>query len=246
MQNKKYISLLVAIGISLGLIATSPVFAQTNSSSGKGIGKVERQIKKPIITGTVATINGISFTVTTKAKHKGGVATTYIVDASNATVTKNGVVSTISSIAVGDKVMIQGTLNGTNVVAQTIRDGITKKLPAEPIIQGNGQPIVAGSVTSISGSTITITNKSNVIYTIDASNAKILVKNQTSSISNVIVGDNLIVQGTVNGTSVVASSVIDQKAPANNNTGNSSGDNQKSYKGFMGGVSNFFRNLFGF
>lgn len=37
-------------------------------------------------------------------------------------------------------------------------------------------------------------NKSNITYTIDASNAKIIIGNQVSSISNVAVGDNVVVQ----------------------------------------------------
>ena len=162
---------------------------------------------------------------------------------------KGGVSSSVSSIAVGDTVMVQGTISGTNVTAKTIRDGISQ---GQPAIQGNGQPVVAGSVTVINGNTITITNKSNVIYSIDATNAKFVVNGVASpTISNVAVGDNVVVQGTVNGSSVVASSVIDQKAKtiANNNA-NNTGNSQKSNTGFMGGImggiSNFFKHLFGF
>ena len=40
------------------------------------------------------------------------------------TVTKNNTASSVASIAVGDTVMVQGTVSGTNVTATTIRDGI--------------------------------------------------------------------------------------------------------------------------
>ena len=78
-------------------------------------------------------------------------ATTYTVDASSATVTKNGAASTVSAIAVGDTVMVQGTVSGTNVTAKTIRDGVGQ---GQPAIQGNGQPVVAGTVTAINGNSV--------------------------------------------------------------------------------------------
>ena len=197
------------------------------------------------ISGTVSAISGTTLTVTGKARAVTPGATetvvTYTVDASSSTVTKNGVSSPVSAIASGDTVMVQGTISGTNIVAKTIRDGV-----AQPVIQGNGQPVIAGSVTSINGNSIVVTNKSNVTYTIDTTNAKVVVQGVTSpTISNVAVGDNVIIQGAVNGTSVTASSVIDQKITAGNNS-----ENNPKPHGFMGGmmngIGNFFKKLFGF
>ena len=197
------------------------------------------------VVGTVSAINGTTLTVNSKARPNGGTATTYTVNASGATVIKNGAASSVLNIAVGDTVIVQGTVSGTSVTAKTIRDGV-----AQPVIQGNGQPVVAGSVTAISGNTITITNKSNVTYSVDATNAKFVVPGITNpTISNVASGDNLVVQGTVNGLNVTASSVIDQKTSVNNGSGDSNSSNQKP-KGFMdgmmSGISNFFKHLFGF
>jgi hypothetical protein len=45
------------------------------------------------------------------------------VNASGATVTKNGVAGSFSSIAVGDMIAVQGTINGTSVTATKITDG---------------------------------------------------------------------------------------------------------------------------
>ncbi len=199
------------------------------------------------ISGTVSAINGTSITVNSKARPDGGTAITYTVDASSATVTKNGAASSVSNIAVGDTIMVQGTVTGTNVVAKTIRDGAAQ---AQPAIQGNGQPVVAGKVTVISGSVVTITNQSNVTYTVDASAAKFVVAGVTSpTILNVAVGDNVVVQGTVNGNSVTASSVIYQKAKpktGENNSGNSQKPAGNFMGGIMGGIGNFFKKLFGF
>jgi hypothetical protein len=195
------------------------------------------------INGTVASISGTTLTVTGNVGPKGGTATTYTVDASGASVVKNGTASTVSVIIVGDKVMVQGTVTGTNVIAKNIRDGVP-----QPQIQGNGQPIVAGKVTAISGSTITITNTSNVTYTIDATSAKFVVGGVASpTISNIAVGNNVVVQGTVNGNSVIASSIIDQKAKTT--VGEVSPGSPKSEKGmggFMKGVGDFFKHMFGF
>jgi len=200
------------------------------------------------VAGTVSAINGTSLTVTSKGRPTGSSATatpiTYTVDASSSTVTKNGTASSLSSIAVGDTVMVQGTVSGTSVTAKTIRDGVSQ---AQPVIQGNGQPVVAGSVTALSGNTITITNKSNVTYTIDAINSKFVETGVTNpTISNIAVGDNVIVQGTVNGNSVTASSVIDQKAKVNNGSNNTAKNQSDFMGGIMGGIGSFFKHLFGF
>jgi hypothetical protein len=241
MQNKKHILILAMSGIALSLMLSVPTLAATSNTGSAWQGGRGVHAGTPGIFGKVSAINGTAITVTSKARPNGGTATTYTVDASAATVSKNGQTSTVSAIAVGDTVMIQGTISGTNIAAKTIRDGI-----AQPAIQGNGQPVVAGTVTSVNGTTIAITNQSNVSYTIDASNAKFSVRGITNpTISNITTGDNIIVQGTVNGNSVAASSVIDQKSPASNN-----GNTTKPNFGFMGGVmnnvTNFFKHLFGF
>ena len=83
---------------------------------------------KPAVFGTVASVSGNIITVTsthrmrptpttgsTPSTTTAPVTTTYTVDATNATITKNNVAGTISSIAVGDTIMAQGTLTGTNL-----------------------------------------------------------------------------------------------------------------------------------
>ncbi len=204
-------------------------------------------IKKPNIMGTVSAISGTTITVISKNPVKKIISTTttetsitYTVDASNATVEKNGVASLVSNIAVGDIISIEGTVSGTSIIATKIRDGVV--LPKKDtngntkgiVDIGNGQPVVAGNVTVVNGATLTITNKSNVTYTIDTTNAKITKGKDTITISGVAVGDAIIVQGTVNGNSIVASSVIDQTT------------NEKTNQGFFGSIGSFFAHLFGF
>ena len=118
-----------------------------------------------------------------------------------------------------------------------------------PPIQGNGEPVIAGSVASINGTTLTVTNASNVTYTVDTSNAKIVKNGTITAITNVTTGDNIMVQGTVNGTSVAASSVIDQ---GNGNLRGGAPANTPSAKphfdvmGALGNVGNFLKHIFGF
>jgi hypothetical protein len=280
MQKRTYTSLAAALGIVAALALAAPALADTTSGTtatpptthagwGQGgpmhTGMPGGMQRAPGVFGTVASISGTTLTVTSKMPQKKtdlsgtigmtATAVTYTVDASNATVTKDNAASTVSAIAVGDTVMVQGTVSGTNVTAKTIRDGVmmqkgtkpgtpgqTGTSPA-PIITGNGQPVVGGSVTAESGSILTITNKSNVTYSVDATSATIEKGNAASTLSSVAVGDTVIVQGAVNGSSITASSVIDQGAtPAAGSTA----PKPKGVMGFFSGIGGFFAHLFGF
>jgi riboflavin synthase alpha subunit len=206
---------------------------------GAGVGR------GPGIFGTIASVSGTTFTVTSKAGPNGApAAATYTVDASNAKVTKGGNQSaSVSDLAVGDSVMVQGTVNGLNVVAATVRDNPERPDgKPNPIIEGDGSPVLGGNVTAVNGTALTVTNKSNVAYAVDASNAKIEKAGASASLSAVAVGDSVLVQGTVNGTSIVASSVIDQGTPA----GASAGNAPKAHGGLWEGIVGFFQHLFGF
>ena len=277
MKNKKYVYSFMALATLATLSLANPAFAQTTTATGApgnawgahtGVGGGNfRGDMKPGVFGTVSAVSGNIITVT--STHRMGprpvgpspstnsgqttttpVTTTYTVDATNAKITKNNVAGTIASIAVGDTIMAQGTLTGTNLVATTIRDGVMNRIPGTPPTNGgqnptspftgNGQPVIAGTISAISGNTLTVTNKSNVTYTVDTTNAKIVEGQNTVTISSVVVGDNVIVQGTVNGNSVTASSVIDQKASTSTTT------TPAQPKGFFGSIGAFFSHIFGF
>jgi hypothetical protein len=187
--------------------------------------------------------------------------TVYTIDATNAKIIKDGATSTIASVSVNDVIMAQGTVTGTNVVATVIRDGMggsmngegggrgegtsTRPMPPTTPIQGNGQPVVAGTITVISGNTITVTNASNVTYTIDATSAKIVKNGTTTVISGLATGDSLVIQGTVNGNSVTASSIIDQGVHVQGGSPTTT-PVAGSHNGFLGTISDFFKHIFGF
>lgn len=208
------------------------------------------------VMGTVTALDGSIITLQSKGYGQNASQTTYTVNAANATVMKNAATSTLAAIAVGDRLMVQGTTSGTTVTATMIRDGVPQRNGANasgtPIVQGNGQPVVGGTITAINGSSLTVTNKSNVTYTIDASNATVEKGGAASSVSALAVGDMVLIQGTVNGSSVTASSVIDSKAaPQTTNSQSTSGkvnngDHRGGFGGFLGGIGGFFHELFGF
>ena len=269
MNNKKYAYMFTSLAVLTILATAVPALADATASTtiqlkgnawganlDKGMDRGNKANMKPAVFGTVSAVNGNTITVTGKQGFgANAVATTFTIDATSAKIMKNNVAGTISSILVGDTVIAQGTLTGTNLVATMIRDGQMGKgmrggpndnqpgkTPTTSPITGNGQPIVAGTVSSINGSTLTITNKSNVSYTVDTTNAKIVQGQNNISISNIAVGNMIVVQGTVNGNSVIATSVIDQAKTANT-TANTS---EQPHQGFFAGIGSFFAHIFGF
>jgi hypothetical protein len=265
-MNTKNVYTSIAAAALLSAVLAIPAFAQTPVSANHGTwngpaqggqmrgnfgGKPGTKMT-PAVFGTVSAISGDSITLTGRAGF--GTSTpsvTYTVDATNAKVTKANATSSVSSIAVGDTLVVQGTVTGTSVVATNIRDGVMRggqgmtggrmgpNASSTSMMQGDGQPVVGGKIATMNGDTLTVTNSSNVSYTVDATNAKVLLGNTTSSIANVKVGDEVIVQGAVNGTSINATSVIDQSKPA-------TPAKKSAIGGFFGAIGGFFGHLFGF
>jgi hypothetical protein len=158
--------------------------------------------------------------------------------------------------------MAAGTVSGTSVTATTIRDGmpaagmggkpgmrgVGEHASSTPLIQGNGQPVIGGTVSAVSGNTITVTTaQGGVTYSVDVTNATIKKGDTTGSVSSIAVGDKVVVQGTVNGSSVTASSVIDSAAASSTNAGTSITSHVNSGIGkVFNSIGGFFHSLFGF
>lgn len=257
MNFKKYVSVCAVMAVVLGLGIATTSFADNskpgkNPSMGQFGGKEKRENFPPMgsqIVGKVSAVNGFNLTVVCqKGFGTTTASTTFAVDATNAKVFKNNATTTVSNIVVGDNIIVQGTINGTNVVATIIRDGkINSRMDNGGFgknnngnglqIEGNGQPVVIGTVSALNGSTITIKNKGSVEYVVDAANAKIVQGKETGSISNIALGDNVIVQGTINGNSIVATTIIEQMKPTKANG---------KMIGVFGKIGGFFSKLFGF
>ena len=253
MKTQKYLSLSLVLASLFGLVAISPVLAATTNGQGnsqENQGRAPKAVMmKPAINGVVTAVSGNTITVTSKRglgmMGRGERASTtpktvtYTVDATNAKVVKNNATSTVSAIAVGDNLLVQGT------VATNIRDGLMmNRGTSTPPFLGNGQPIVAGNVSTISGNTLTVNTGTDVTYTVDVTNAKFNQGQNVITLADVKTGDRVIVQGTVNGTTIIASNVMDQTRV---NTNNQKSDNQnKPKQGLFSRIGGFFSHMFGF
>ncbi len=165
----------------------------------------------PGVFGEVTGINGNIITITNKK----GVS--YVIDASSAKIMRDRNTNiSLSDVKIGDSLVIMGTVSGTSVSASTIFDGIPKFLSAKNGGLRNMRG-VAGSVTSISGTNITVEGKNGTHYIVDVSGAEILKiagKTRTAtSVLDLAVGDTVLVKGTVTDTTVVAKKVLDGKLP---------------------------------
>ena len=289
MNIKRNITITSLLVLLASVAFVVPAFAQTNVNQkanangqptrsmgerGQGFQGRGGGMMKPSVSGTVTGVSGYTITL---SGHTGfGTTTesgaiTYTITASDSTVVKkDNATSTLSVIAVGDQIIVQGTISGTSVTATSIFDGVMMNRGGEraqgtstnpngnwkgntkgnmasttPVI-GNGQPVIAGTVSAISGSSITITTTSNVTYTVDASSAKFLKGNDSSTLASIVVGDKLMIQGTVSGNSVTASTIIDQAEKSNQVADNTNKTSKTESKGFFGGIGQFFSHLFGF
>lgn len=243
-----------------GTVSGDSITATTILDGFGGQGNSGGQRMGQGVFGTVASVNGTTLTVTAKFGMNGATSTVYTIDASNATVTKNGTSSSVSDINVGDMVMVQGTVSGTNVTATKINDGIgggfggrgviPPHSTSTSVITGNGEPVIGGTVTAINGDTLTVTNKSNVTYTVDVTSATVEKGHASSSVSSIAVGDNVLIQGTVNGNSVTATSIIDSGSSTTTNAGGNGNGNHSGIFGgignILGGIGGIFHKIFGF
>lgn len=124
-----------------------------------------------------------------------------------------------------------------------------------------GKPAIVGKVTAVSGTTLTVdalrrsaTSTATTTFMVDASKAVVRKGNATTTVSTISTGDTVLVQGTLNGTSITASLIIDGVRSSQDS---SRGDDMRNEKspfnegrglkvGFFGGLKNFFSKLFGF
>lgn len=145
-ENKKVFSALIGItAISLAIISSAPVYAQSERGNEKGemqrenIRRGNANMGNLGVFGKVTAISGNTITVSGIGRSDKNATTTisYIVDASNATMrTMSRATSTedkratgtkpeekiitISDIQIGDTLIIQGTVSGTNIAAKSI------------------------------------------------------------------------------------------------------------------------------
>ena len=251
-------ALLVAIVANLVTINLASVHAESNNTTTpnqnwnrggdmmRKMGEMGMRGGRGII-GIITSINGNSININSTF---GSTTKSYIVDATNAVIIKNNATSSIPALNVGDNIMVNGKITGTNITAKNIIDGIppmTRKIgdkntpikKDKVLASGDGQPVIVGKVSSLNGNTLTITNQNNQTYTIDATNAKILKNNTASSIGNIIINDQIIAQGTINGSNITATQIIDHSEKVD------TAQNQTTHTGVLNSIKSFFGKMFG-
>lgn len=150
-MNKKYLLVLglVLTGSLLGINAYASMGDGTGPENrprnerGMGQNKGERPMpgqgfenRRPAVIGTITKIDGTTITIdsigfgknvvnneatdTTEQKTE---TVTYTVDASKATFYEDGAESKIEELAIGEKIMVEGTVDGTKVTATKVHEG---------------------------------------------------------------------------------------------------------------------------
>lgn len=210
----------IAVMASIGVGFAGVTSAQTASATDAPTTRVERGMRAmsgmrgnmPVVMGKVTAISGT--TITVQDQKPGETSNTiYTVDASAAKILKHAegttpVESSISAILVGDTVAVRGTVSGTSVSATEIMDGVMMKgMHGGKGFGGRGSG-THGTVSAVSGSTITLTGTDGKSYTVDATSAQIN-KILSIKVSDVQVGDILNVHGDVSGTNVTAKHIMD-------------------------------------
>ena len=151
----------VAVTVFASFAAALPAFADTaaspavptpqarwNGQMGTGQnGQMRGQrmgggMMKPAVIGTVTSVSGSTIVLSGREGFGTSTpATSFTVDATNAKISKNNATSTISNVAAGDTLFVQGTITGSNVAATMIRDGVMMRGQGmrPGMNQGNGQ-----------------------------------------------------------------------------------------------------------
>lgn len=217
------VALVASIGIGFAGVSAAQTASTTAGQAGQNVmfkmrgmhGLSAQAGEKPGVVGKVTAVNGTTITVESM-NPMDDTTTIYSIDAASAKVLTHtdgaGPTETsLAAVVVGDMVAVRGTVSGTHVTATEIIDG----LPAQAGVRGKGAmfikkmgPGVQGTVTAVSGNTVTLTGADGKTYAVDASDATI-AKMITITVGQIAVGDTLGVHGTVSGTNVEAKHIMD-------------------------------------
>lgn len=179
--------------VIISLVVSATAFASTTYTTKEGerigahIGLIKNKV--PAVSGTVSAINGNNITLTAKD------GSIYTIDATNAKITKNNSVTQISNVAIGDKLLVIGSLSGTNVAATDIIDGVFKQAGLFKSNHFNG------TIETIGNSSFTIDSnghkQKNETETINIDSKTTFTKNgQVASLSDLTISQRVVVTGT--------------------------------------------------
>ena len=219
--SKKAAVLLTGLGLVAGTAGT--IAMQTHAQSDTTTAAItagqsgKRQFTPPAADGTIGTVNGSTFTV---VDQKSGI--TFTVEAGSATIEKipdqstmtqgmrpTPTTVTVADLKSGDTVRVEGSVSGSVITATHIMDG---KMMGRGFGGGHGLRGNGGTVTAINGNTLTITGKNGTSYTVEAGSSTVS-KITTGSLSDIKVGDEIMVHGSTSGTTITATNIVDGMMP---------------------------------
>jgi hypothetical protein len=207
--SKKVAVIFGVVGLAAG--SASAIALQTHAAEKSAVNNMYMRGVMPAASGSVTAVSGNTITVTDKRTN-----TSFTVDLSSAVISKitppvagtktkpTSTTISASAIAVGDMVTVEGTISGSNIVATKVLDGMFG-------FRGFGKQMghgAAGTVTAVSGNTITLTGKDGKTYTVEAGSAAVK-KIVVSSVADIKVGDTLMVNGNTSGTTITAKQIVD-------------------------------------
>lgn len=157
---------------------------------------------KRIVKGTVASIGGSTIIL------NAATGTAYTIDIGSAKLIQGmmGMSSlTIADIQTGDQLIVKGTTSGTAVTATAISN-----------LSFLGRNLFMGSVTSVSGTVILVTDPKGTAYTVQTDGATLTKGMMGTStpltIGEIKVGDKLTIVGTLSGSTIAAAAIRDHGA----------------------------------
>lgn len=156
------------------------------------------QAKNGVFSGKVAAVSGSSFTLETSGRGAQTVNTD-----SSTVFKKNGQPASLSDVVAGSQVRVTGVWDKTNnnILAKFVN-----------VIIRMAKINITGSLSSVSGSSLTVNASDNTAYTVDASRARVVKKfGGKISLADLTVGDSLKIQGrhAVSSTSITAGLIRD-------------------------------------
>ncbi len=192
--------------------ATSGTTATSTAANGPQRGP------RPGVGGEITAIDGSTITVSSMGRKPKGQASdsapakkTFTVTTTAKTTFSKVTDGTVGDLAKGDTVVVDGTNSNGTIAAKQIHQ--TEKLPdrnkngASAPCRGPKGDHTLGTVSAVSGSTVTIsTTSGDTVKVTTTSDTKVSVIEKTS-ISDLAKGDMIRVQGTVSGTTVAATAV---------------------------------------
>ena len=139
--KKKPIVISGLSGTKIGKEGSEQEEGSENSGQRNAEAKKIGMRRGPGIGGTVTTINGTSFTITMKGRGKMAPTSTpitYTVNTdSNTIFMKDNTTSTISDLAIGQRIIASGTIDKTSLTVAATKISITTKPMIKPVMKVN-------------------------------------------------------------------------------------------------------------